>query len=82
MKVFLAVCAVLLSVSALGAERYSYVRTFKVDGKEVRLAADETELDLLKSILTPQTRMYVGSSEAKVRWGSAIIEGETQWAGK
>ena len=48
MKGLLVVCAVLVSVSALAAERYSYVRTFKVDGKVVRLAPDETELDLTK----------------------------------
>ena len=48
MKMFFAVSVLMLSVSVSASERYAYVRSFKVDGKEVRLVADETELDLAK----------------------------------
>ena len=51
MEVMKTVCAALamgMAVLAGAGERYSYVREFKVDGRDVRLGAGETKLDLTK----------------------------------
>lgn len=51
MEVMKTVCAVLvmgMAVLAGAGERYSYVREFKVNGRDVRLGEDETNLDLTK----------------------------------
>ena len=48
MKTVCAALAMGMAVLAGAGERYSYVREFKVDGRDVRLGADETNLDLTK----------------------------------
>ena len=51
MKTFCAALVLSLAFSGWAGERYAYVRTYKVDGREVRLAEGETEGRLTARIL-------------------------------
>ena len=74
MKTFCAALVLSLAFSGWAGERYAYVRTYKVDGREVRLAEGETELDLAKVYPGAVTPGYDGTRWADV---SVMVESET-----